>query len=277
MKTNKLSRTALCFLFFILIILTILFVTVSWQGLKISYYTVESDKVVKPVRIAHISDLHSTFFGDSQEDIIDAVEKADPDIICFTGDIADDDIPHEGTIILAEAVGRLYDCYYVAGNHEKYAPEGLDRVKSEIFEANGIKVLDPGIETVTVNGQIITVCGLDDIEILGYEEWMRQLNDCSDLKDDKTFSVLLSHRPERVEEYSACDFDLILSGHTHGGQIIIPGICNGVYASKQGFLPEYAGGEYDIGNGKMIVSRGLVKNILPRTFNPPELVIIDII
>lgn len=277
MRKNKIGRTAVCLMSFVLILLTILFAAVSWQGLKISYYTVESDKVAAPVRIAHLSDLHSTFFGEGQEDIIDAIEASEPDIICFTGDIADDDIPHDATFILAEALGNRFDCYYVSGNHEKHAPEGLDRVKSDIFEANGIKVLDPATEITAVNGQQISVSGLDDIEVLGYDKWLSQLKECSDNKEDNIFSILLSHRPERVEEFSECDFDLILTGHTHGGQIIIPGICNGVFATGQGLFPKYAGGEYDIGNSKMIVSRGLVKNILPRTFNPPELVIIDIV
>ncbi|MDO4482025.1 MAG: metallophosphoesterase [Bacillota bacterium] len=275
MKNNRLGRIYICLLFFVLILLTILFVSVSWQGLKISYYTVESDRIEEPVRIVHISDLHSTFFGDGQEDIINAVKEAEPDIICFTGDIADDDIPHEATVILAEALGKSYDCYYVSGNHEYHAPEGLEWVKSEIFEANGIKVLDPGTETLVVKGQRISVSGLDDIEKTGYDKWLNQLKECSESKDDDTFSILLSHRPERVKEFSECDFDLILAGHTHGGQIIIPGVFNGIFASSQGFFPQYAGGEYDIGDSKMIVSRGMVKNILPRTFNPPELVIID--
>lgn len=72
---------------------------------------------------------------------------------------------------------------------------------------------------------------------------------------------------------------MILSGHAHGGQWIIPGILNGFYAPNQGFFPEYAGGLYKFDKKIFIVSRGLAKwstSIIPRIFNPPELVIIDI-
>lgn len=276
-RIRKLNKTVLCIISFVLIILGTILAMVSWQGLNVSYYEIESEKIDEGIRIAHLSDLHSTWFGEGQKELIAAITKEDPDIICLTGDILDDKISHEASAELLKIIGRTYPCYYVTGNHETYVPEGLDTVKREILLGNGINVLDPGTETVEINGERITVSGIDDIEILRYDEWMRQIKECSDVKDDEVFSVLLSHRPERVEEYETFDFDMILSGHAHGGQIRIPGICNGVYASNQGFFPKYVGGEYELNNESiMIVSRGLVKNILPRTFNPPELVIIDI-
>jgi len=67
-----------------------------------------------------------------------------------------------------------------------------------------------------------------------------------------------------------------VSGHAHGGQIRIPGLLNGLYAPDQGFLPEYAGGVYDLGSSTMIVSRGLAKSFIPRIFNPPEIVLISL-
>ena len=97
-------------------------------------------------------------------------------------------------------------------------------------------------------------------------------------KSDEDFSVLLFHRPENPEEYASLGFDLVLSGHAHGGQWRIPGILNGIYAPHQGFFPKYAGGRYEIENTVMIVSRGLAKesNAVPRIFNRPEIVVIDI-
>ena len=78
--------------------------------------------------------------------------------------------------------------------------------------------------------------------------------------------------------YSGKGFDLVVSGHAHGGQVIIPHILNGLYAPNQGLFPKYAGGRYTLadGNTEMIVSRGLCKNILPRVFNPPEVVVIEL-
>ena len=70
----------------------------------------------------------------------------------------------------------------------------------------------------------------------------------------------------------------MLCGHAHGGQWRIPGILNGLYCPGEGLFPEYAGGLYEKDGTVMIVSRGLAKesNIVPRIFNRPELVIIDI-
>ena len=99
----------------------------------------------------------------------------------------------------------------------------------------------------------------------------------SDLREIDSYSILVTHRPERVESYAASGFDLIVAGHAHGGQARLPGLINGVYAPNQGLFPNYAGGMYVLtAQTSMVVSRGLCRNVIPRIFNPPELVIIDI-
>jgi len=93
----------------------------------------------------------------------------------------------------------------------------------------------------------------------------------------KGYKILLSHRPEHIHTYMNYDFDLILSGHSHGGQIRIPWLLNGLYCPNQGFLPKYAGGHYRIDATDFIVSRGLsFRKTLPRVMNPPEVVVITI-
>ena len=96
--------------------------------------------------------------------------------------------------------------------------------------------------------------------------------------DQEHFTVLLSHRPELAEMYQKYKFDLVLSGHAHGGQWRIPGILNGLFAPNQGILPRYAGGRYDFEGQTLIVSRGLAREstLAPRIFNRPELVIIEL-
>ena len=90
------------------------------------------------------------------------------------------------------------------------------------------------------------------------------------------YNVLLTHRPENAKQYFNYDFDLVLSGHTHGGQGRIPFVLNGLYAPNQGFFPELAGGIYDFDDKKLIVSRGMSRENteLPRIFNRPELVFV---
>ena len=97
---------------------------------------------------------------------------------------------------------------------------------------------------------------------------------------DFLLSVLLAHRPEYIMDYLSYDYDLILSGHAHGGQWKLPFAKNGLYAPMQGFFPKYSGGLYDFKKqgSVLIVSRGLSHQIpnIPRFFNPPELVVIEI-
>ena len=107
---------------------------------------------------------------------------------------------------------------------------------------------------------------------------VKQLEQLEKNRDKAAYSILLSHRPEYYETYKKYGYDLVLSGHAHGGQWRIPGILNGLYAPHQGLFPDYAGGAYDYPGGTLVVSRGLdrwgIK--LPRIFNRPELVIIEV-
>lgn len=81
------------------------------------------------------------------------------------------------------------------------------------------------------------------------------------------YRILLCHQPEYCDRFHLSDFDLVLSGHAHGGQIRLFG--RGLYAPSQGFLPKYTRGRY----GNMIVSAGCANTArIPRLFNPPEIV-----
>ncbi|MPN11952.1 hypothetical protein SDC9_159261 [bioreactor metagenome] len=136
-----------------------------------------------------------------------------------------------------------------------------------------------------MNGQKLSICGVDDpdgfdpvyAEASAFSSWQDELESCQKTTNPSIYSILLSHRPELIEEYTNSGFDLVLAGHAHGGQIRIPGVLNGLYAPDQGFFPKYAGGQYQLGETTMIVSCGLsLKKGIPRIFNPPELVVIDL-
>ena len=89
------------------------------------------------------------------------------------------------------------------------------------------------------------------------------------------FNILLAHRPQYIDVYSKFDFDLVLSGHAHGGQFRFP-IIGGLFSPQQGIFPKYTTGEYILNKTKMIVSRGLGNSLFPlRLFNNPEVIVID--
>ena len=99
-------------------------------------------------------------------------------------------------------------------------------------------------------------------------------------KDSKRTRILIAHFPEQIDEYLKGNFDIVLSGHAHGGQWRIPGLIDGVFAPGQGVFPKYTAGVYMHGDTAHIVSRGLWKPstliAIPRIFNRPELVFVDI-
>lgn len=259
-----------------IIVLTLIFLCFAfYTGLTVKTYIIETEKINQPVRIVLLTDLHSCLFGKNQSKLTEKIIEQNPDIILMAGDIADDVIPIDGTIGLLEAIAEKYPCFYVSGNHEFWSGE-VDDIK-DVFRSYGVRVLEGENETVSINNQTVTVCGADDPEI-GETTFNGQLESAFEGIGKGSYTILLSHRPERIAEYSVYDCDLVLSGHAHGGQWRIPLILNGLYAPNQGFFPKYAGGLYEYKQTLMIVSRGLstYSTRIPRIFNPPELVVIDI-
>ena len=262
-------------IFAILILVVITFIFAFRTDLKVKRYKIYSDKINSVIKLAFITDLHSCYYGEGQKELLDCIKTQEPDIVLFGGDIADDRLPHENWMITLEVLSKSYPCYYVSGNHEYWSSE-IEFIKQTIT-SYGIDVFDGKYRVIEINGQKINICGIDDFEI-GEEEYAAQLENTMAGRDLSLYSILLAHRPEHIDLYLNYSFDLVLSGHSHGGQWRIPFILNGLYAPNQGFFPKYAGGKYEHGNTAHIVSRGLSKNStrIPRIFNPPELVIVEL-
>jgi hypothetical protein len=255
-------------------------VTLHGRRLSVVRYKVRSRKVKGKIRLALLSDLHSFNHGHCgipQEKLVRYIDAAKPDLIMMAGDIADHVIPHAHTKVLLRKLGN-YPIFYVTGNHE-YRSGEIREIK-HFFRELGADVLEGVSRKITVGENKINICGVDDA-IIGMKRFREQLRHCYWQADKSLFTVLLTHRPEKIALYSQLRFDLILTGHCHGGQVRIPRITNGIYAINQGFNPKYVGGLYNIGergDRNMVVSRGLSKSTrgFPRVFNRPELVIIDV-
>ena len=238
-------------------------------------YTVETEKLSAPVRLAVLADLHSCDYGAGQRDLLDMVEglNPQPDAVLLAGDIVDDELPEANAWTTIDSLAAAYPCFYVTGNHEWRGGEA-ERICDQM-ETYGVPVLrGEAVELTTGSGRSLQICGIDDPEA-GAEG---QLSQAGSQVEPETFSVLLAHRPERIEAYLEYSFDLVVSGHAHGGQWRIPGILNGLIAPNQGLFPKYAGGRYYLENATLIVSRGLAREStrVPRIFNRPELVVIDL-
>jgi len=240
------------------------------DGLSVKTYTVDSIYTEFEHTYAVIADLHSTLYGKGQSELIGKIDEIAPEAIFFVGDIGEDSRDFDNTATLLEAIADRYPCYYVPGNHERWV-DYTDDIH-ELFESYGVTALSE--ENVDL-GDGIVLHGIDDPRFYGTPgAFLEALSEFS-VNEDK-FDILLSHRPEFAEQYAEAGFDLTICGHAHGGQVIIPYVLNGLYAPNQGFFPKWAGGEYFFDDARVIVSRGLMRNELPRVFNPPELVVITV-
>ena len=266
----------------IIISIVILFFIAFYNGLVVRKYSLKTNKILKDqsIRIVLITDLHSQKYGEKQDKIREKIEAENPDIIALAGDIVDDSGRIEGVKLFIEAIKDIGPIYYVTGNHEIRTGE-VDKIKG-LFRSLGVNVLENSLQKVNVRGVDLIVAGVDDPNIVGYKSpgsnWYKEVyTSFSNMKDMGGYKILLSHRPEKVDFYGTLPFDLVLSGHAHGGQIRIPFLLNGLYAPHQGFFPKYAGGVYEFENYTLVVSRGVYYNLfLPRIFNPPEIVVVDI-
>lgn len=267
----------------VIVVLLVLTIFVCDARLKIVFYTVESEKINQPVRLALITDLHACCYGKNQKNLVEAVLKQKPDVVLLGGDIFDDKLAYDNAEVAIRQLAEQIPCYYVTGNHE-YWSRDIGTIL-EIVKSCGVTILSGSCDTIILNGQTINICGVDDPDVTEYlvegvpiEIQLADAQEEAGAAGMEHYTILLSHRPELYETYQKYDFDLVLSGHAHGGQWRIPWLLNGLYAPNQGLFPEYAGGRYDDETGTMIVSRGLAREStpVPRIFNRPELVIIDI-
>ncbi len=257
------------------------------SSLRIVRYEVAAG-LSRPIRIALVTDLHSCAYGREQRKLLEAVDEQAPDLILLGGDIFDDKLPDEKAVVFLREIGGKYPCYYVTGNHEYWSGETGFTEKMARLEECGVHRLRGEALSVDVGGAKLALCGVDDPDAWesgrGFTEYRdgsfrEQTAQAAHWAETGLFTVLLAHRPEQLELYAALGFDLVLAGHAHGGQWRIPGILNGLYAPDQGLFPPYAGGRYEQNGTVMIVSRGLAREstIVPRFYNRPELVIVDLI
>ena len=250
--------------------------------LQVSNYIVTSDSLPNEFnnyKIVQISDFHNTKSKKIHNSILKEIKNIKPNIIVITGDLVDANKTDINTAInFIKDIKDIAPIYYVTGNHEAHI-ENFTKLKDELV-SNNVIILDSKVEVIKNNGDMINLVGLDDPSFNSdpYREDETVIKD--ELKmltyDNSKFTILLSHRPELIDTYAAENFNLVLSGHAHGGQIRIP-FLGGLIAPNQGFFPKYTSGQIKKNQTTMIISRGIGNSIIPfRINNRPELVVITL-
>lgn len=241
-------------------------------------------------KILQLSDLHSKEFGENNCDLISAIRNINPDVILVTGDmftVTDISINmNEENLVPYQLLSQLapdYKIIYIPGNHEEgkdiiYNGENYksrDRTKDNAYNRYRNKLQSLGV--IFLENSEYNLYNDNFIKIYGvyYESMEKGEYYKSITLDPNKFNIILCHDPKYFPTFASMNFDLMLSGHVHGGVIRLP-IIGGLLSPDRTFFPKYSKGIYHLNNTYMSVSSGLGDSLIPRVFNPPEINVITL-
>lgn len=244
----------------LLLIMIFIYNYIQISKAYINKIAIKSKKIAKDIKITQITDFHSNKYIDLDKLFKDIIEYQ-PDIIVLTGDIIDHKTPDLKLAIelVKKATKINSNVYFVSGNHEDRNP--LYPEFENIMKKLGIVILNNESTVIDVNGERINLVGVKFY--LNREDYNRAIKDI----DKDSYTILLSHSPNRPIKYLTSKEDLILSGHTHGGQVRLPFI-GAIIAPGQGLFPKFDKGIIEIENTTLYIDSGLGNSVYPiRLFN----------
>ena len=211
------------------------------------------DGIGGEVRVGVLADLQTTAVGSYENGAVDRLIALGPDIVLLPGDLYQFDSEEfdERAPQFSELIGRLVDTvpavYLVSGNTDTVA--GLLR----ITEGTGAKVLDNEVDTLVLEGNVVSIGG---ITLFGDERAAQRVADRLSGDDRAAVRILLAHKPDAVELLEGRSVDLLVSGHTHGGQVSLPFFGPPLTSSS---VPRHvaAGGLHELGGTPVYVSTGV--------------------
>src|SRR5438045_1268087 len=225
-------------------------------------------KALDGFRIVHLSDLHYGPFTDARHlgRAIEAANDLKPDLIALTGDYISQERTYAAPC--AEVVGRLrarHGVYAVRGNHDHWTDAQLI---SDLFSAEGIRMLVNEGARIDDRGESFWLAGVDDT-MVGLEDLSLSLAGAR----DEEFKLLLAHNPTILRRAARAEVDLVLSGHTHGGQVTLRPEKNRSGRPRRRMLR----GLGRRANTQIYVTRGLGTVVLPIRYGcPPEVSLLEL-
>lgn len=252
-------RVMISLIILIIILSLLLYNNSQISNIKISKVNIESSKLKNSLRISQITDFHSNDKIDLG-DLYNKLHEYNPHVIMLTGDIID--FKTRDLNLAFSLIDKLHELnkpiYYVSGNHELRNPL-INEFHKGLMDRGVIIAEDKALD-LKINE--------DDIRIFGagflYESW--DYNKLYEDIDDISYNILLSHSPNRPIWYLHEEIDLILSGHTHGGQIRLPFV-GGVVSPGEGLFPKYDKGVMEIDDNTLLyIDSGLGNSLLPIRF-----------
>ena len=270
----------------ILLLLAVIFGAkpfLHWQNdtLGVTNYTVVCNRLpagFDGYKIVLLSDLHGKVFDGDNAPLYEAIAAQQADMLCLAGDLVDEGVAGSREVV----VKLLEDCvlpekvYAVSGNHDLWTND-FQSFTQELERQHPITFLENKSVPVTKDGDTIYLSGISDPSTWDDDEALQSVAASEkSLEKQDGFHMLLFHRANMLDYFNDKAYDLILSGHMHGGQIRIP-FLGGLKSPHGDWFPRYSGGRYDTANKTYIVSRGIGNAVrVPRLLNRPELVTITL-
>ena len=243
-------------------------------------YEVQTEKALRPegYRVVMIADSHYGVAG-SYEDLVikaDEISSLSPDAVILCGDIVDETTEPSQVDEIFDAFGGIrtaYGVHFVWGNHDRSSAALHTQFSEEylrnVIAENGITILED--EVLNINDDLVIVGREDKYEAKKGKD-RKPMEVLMQDVDKSRFVICADHQPSSFEEESRCGVDLILSGHTHGGQIWPARQVEEILALDDGIY-----GRYEIGNTTAIVTSGFYGWSWPvKSGVPSEYVVVDI-
>lgn len=285
------------FLIIAVILVCLILGYVIWQyfelkRFEVTKYQIATDKLQKEVQLVVLADLHGFEYGKQNQRLIKQIRENRPDLILIAGDMIVSKYPETYGIAL-ETLAQLVviaPVYYGFGNHESRA-ESQGVVVYEQFKDYKQKAAALGVHFLQNENMELNIAGnklyLGGVEIaLDYYEKGRVVPMEQEYIGQRMgtkasgiegYQILLAHNPAYSEQYAAWGADLTFCGHNHGGLVRIPGI-GSLLSPQLTLFPKYNDGMYEIGNRRVIVSRGLGTHTFHvRVWNRAELICVNIL
>lgn len=211
-----------------------------------------ADGVDEPIRIGVLADLQTTAVGDYERDAVERLLGLEPDIVLLPGDLYQfdaelfDERAPQFTGLIERIVGQVPLVYLVSGNTDTVA--GLRR----IVGATGARVLDNEVDAFELKGVSVSVGGTT---LFGDDAAARRMAQRL-AAEEADVRILVGHKPDAIELVRETPVDLVVAGHTHGGQVSLPFI--GPPLTLTG-VPRHvaAGGLHELDGSPIYVSTGV--------------------
>lgn len=224
------------------------------------------------LKIVQLSDFHTKKFGKKERRVLQIVEQLNPDYVFITGDSVDKSTKDiKACQEFWRELGREYQgkIFGVLGNHEHWNRNFYLLAKT--LEDSGIPILNNENEKLARGNDYLYLIGVDDPRT-GYDNLDIAMRG---IKENNISKILLAHSPEIIESIKGKGIDLILAGHTHGGQVKIPFI-------RPFWIPtrdhgKYASGLFAIDSTYLYVNRGIGSPRFIRFNASPEITLINLV